>query len=79
MTNSDPSMETMLNEIKIACAINPEWTAHVAQAERLYEGNDRFGLTTLYYMMCRDGYLPWTPENVASLTEQRAGSRGTDQ
>jgi hypothetical protein len=64
-------MQVMLNEIRMRCGPDPDWSAHVAQAERLLEGRDRFGLTTLYHMMCRDGYLPWTPENVQRLAEQR--------
>ena len=48
--------------------------AHVAQAERLYERQDRFALTTLYDTIMA-GALPWTPENVRKLKEERRVSQ----
>ena len=64
-------MRIMLNEIRVHCGADPQWGAHVAQAERLYERQDRFALTTLYDTIMA-GALPWTPENVRKLKEERA-------
>ena len=63
-------MQVMLNEIRTRFGPDPDWSDHIAQAERLYENRDRFALTTLYDLMMR-GYLPWTPANVQKLEEER--------
>jgi hypothetical protein len=63
-------MQVMLNEIRTRFGPDLDWSAHIAQAERLFEGKDRHGLTTLYDMMT-GGYLPWTPENVQKLEKAR--------
>ena len=63
-------MQIMLSEIRTRFGRDPEWTDHVAQAERLYENKDRFALTTLYDLIT-GGYLPWTPENIQKLEAER--------
>ena len=63
-------MQIMLNEIRTRFGRDPDWTDHIAQAERLCENKDRFALTTLYDLMT-GGYLPWTPANVQRLEEER--------
>ena len=65
-----PDMPVMLNELRTRFGHNPQWSAHIAQAERLCEAKDRFGLTTLYDLMMA-GALPWSPENVAKLDAER--------
>ena len=65
-----PEMNVMLNELRTRFGRDPQWSAHIAQAERLHEGQDRFGLTTIYDLMM-NGALPWTPENVQRLKQIR--------
>ena len=61
-------MQVMLNQVRTLFGHDPDWSDHIAQAERLYEKKDRFALTTLHDVMM-GGYLPWTPENMRKLEE----------
>jgi hypothetical protein len=69
-----PEMHIMLNELRTRFGRDPAWTDHIAQAERLYEGQARFALTTLYDTIMA-GALPSTPENVRKLEEERKVSQ----
>ena len=68
---TEPNLQIMLNEIRTRFGADPDWTDHIAQAERFYERKDRFALTTLYDLMT-GAWLPWTPANVRKLDEKRA-------
>ena len=60
-------MRVMLNEIRSRYArSDAAWSAHVAQAERLCERQDRFGLATLYDHIAA-GFVPWTPASDEDL------------
>jgi len=63
-------MQVMLNEVRTRFGHDPDWSDHIAQAERLHENKDRFALTTLHDMMM-GGYLPWTPANIQRLDKEQ--------